>query len=287
MESIGAKQQSEQGEVSILAEPKDVNHNIYTQGEKDLAVKYKVEPKTVRLIAEIVGEHTKDTKGIQQILNLVRDRQEQRAETEQAEKKEPDKSLNEEIAQLEAKEKEALVTFLKGLWEVDRVLTPCMVKCYLDIIRAIVERDESKAKEEKAKQEECKHRDSLKGQAKVDYVLEKLRGGIGDGCYRTKFQRKILELIRDSQPLSTRENKERYAYVGRVINEIFEGCDNSFRQITIDQYLIKVLPELEPKEKEEDASQEAYDNLLEYLCKNKTTEEVVALTEQLKQADAA
>lgn len=55
-----------------------------------------------------------------------------------AKTKEPDKSLNEEIAQLEPEEKAALTTFLKGLWEVDRMLSPNLVKCYLNLTRAVV-----------------------------------------------------------------------------------------------------------------------------------------------------
>ena len=72
MESQGTKQ-TEQGQVSSPAEPKDENHNIYTEDEKDLAARYKVEPKLIRMIAEIVGEHTE---GINQLIGLMRGKQE-------------------------------------------------------------------------------------------------------------------------------------------------------------------------------------------------------------------
>ena len=193
------------------------------------------------------------------------------------------KTLNDETARLEPEEKAALVTFLKGLWEVDRLLTPDMVKFYLSLTQAIVERSETTAKEEKARQKERKHRDSLTGQAKVDYVVEKL-GTEDVGLYRASFQRKVLELIRDDKPIPSEEH---FTFKAKVINERFEGCSKSFRRKVIDQYLTKVLPEMEAKQREEDAEQEAYDNLLNYLGNNKTTEELVTLTEQLKQADAA
>jgi len=201
------------------------------------------------------------------------------------EPKEPDKSLNEEIALLEPEEKAALTTFLKGLWEVDRMLSPSMVHNFLQITKLSVVVQKAKEKREKARQEERRHRDSLTGQAKVDYVLEKLREDIGL-YYRASFQREILELIRDDKPIPP-DADEHYAYRAKAVNEQFEGCSKSFRRKVINQYLTKVLPEMEAKQREEDADQEAYDNLLNYLGNNKTTEEVVALTKQLKQADAA
>ena len=53
------------------------------------------------------------------------------AAAETKEPEEPDISLNEEIAVLEPEEKAALTTFLKGLWEIDRMLSPNLVKYYL------------------------------------------------------------------------------------------------------------------------------------------------------------
>lgn len=51
-------QTPETGAVSAQAEkPKDVNQNTFTQEEKDLAARHKVEPKLVRLLKEIAEEH--------------------------------------------------------------------------------------------------------------------------------------------------------------------------------------------------------------------------------------
>ena len=199
-----------------------------------------------------------------------------------AKTEEPDKSLNEEIAQLEPEEKAALTTFLKGLWEVDRVLSPSLVQMYLNLTQAIVERQEKTAKEEKAKQKEHKHHDSLTGQAKVDYFVEKL-GTEDIGVYRASFQRQVLEHVRNGVSVPVNEH---HTYAIKTINERFEGCSKSFRRKVVDQYLTTVLPEMEAEQQKEDAEQEAYDNLLSYLS-NKTTAEVVALTEQLKRTDAA
>jgi len=167
------------------------------------------------------------------------------------------KILNDEIAHLEPEEKAALVTFLKGLWEVDRLLTPDLVKFYLSLTQAIVERSETKAKEEKARQKERKHRDSLTGQAKVDYVVEKLRTE-DIGLYRASFQREVLELMRDDKPIPTEEH---YTFKAKTVNERFEGCSEDFQRQVIDEYLTKVLPEMEAEQQKEDAEQEAYDNL--------------------------
>jgi len=251
MESLEAKQ-SEQGQVSALGEsPKDEKQ---TKTERRTFLK-RAGIATTGLCAP----------GLPKVAA---------AKTE-----EPDKSLNEEIAQLDPEEKAALVTFLKGLWEIDRMLSPSLVKCYLNITQAIVERQERTAKEEKAKQKERKHRDSLTGQAKVDFVLEKLRTE-DIGLYRASFQREFLELIRDDKPIPSEEH---YQFKAKVINERFEGCSKSFRRKVIDQYLTTVLPEMEAEQQKEDAEQEAYDNLLNSLS-NKTTAEVVALTKQLKRA---
>jgi len=122
----------------------------------------------------------------------------------------------------------------------------------------------------------------LTGQAKVDYVLEKLRTE-DIGLYRASCQRAILELVRDEQPIPPNEH---YIFRAKTINERFEGCSKSFGRKVINQYLTKVLPEMEAKQREEDAEQEAYDNLINYLANNKTTAEVVALTKQLKRAEA-
>jgi len=136
---------------------------------------------------------------------------------------------------------------------------------------------------EQAKQKEREYRDSLTGQAKVDYFVEKLRTE-DIGLYRAGFQRGFLELIRDDKPIP---QEEHYIFKAKTINERFEGCSKSFRRKAIDQYLAKVLPEMESKQREEDAEQEAYDDLLNYLANNKTVEEVVTLTKQLKRTDAA
>ena len=76
--------QSEQGQVSTRpgARPKDVTQNNFTEDEKALAEKCQVSPEAVRQITEIV---CKDTKGVQQLIDLVRDRQEQQAETQEQE----------------------------------------------------------------------------------------------------------------------------------------------------------------------------------------------------------
>lgn len=199
----------------------------------------------------------------------------------EAKTEELDKSLNKEIARLELEEKAALTTLLKGLWEVDRMLSPCLVKCYLSLTQDIVEHQEKTAKEEKPKQKKHKERDSLTGQAKVDYFVEKLRTE-DIGLYRASFQRESLELVRDDKPIPIEKH---HALRAKIINERFEGCSKSFQRKVINQYLTTVLSEMEAEQQKEDAEQEAYGNLMSYLSNNKTTAEVITLTKQLKQAD--
>jgi len=61
----------------------ETNNQVeYTQEEKDLAAKYKVEPKLIRMIAEIVCEHTA---GICELISLYSGKKKQGSEPEQAE----------------------------------------------------------------------------------------------------------------------------------------------------------------------------------------------------------
>jgi len=203
------------------------------------------------------------------------------AATEPKELKEPDKSLNEEIAQLEPEEKAALVTFLKGLWEVDRRLTPDLAKCCLLTVQTIVELQKKTAKEEKAKQEECKKRASLTGPAKVDYLVSQLTENCC--CYCPPFQRDVLKLIVNGKPSqsdweTTHDSK---TYLVGVINRIFEGCSNSLRKKVVAQYLRDVMPALEAESKERNADQEATDELLA-LTEGKTPKQIRDMTALLK-----
>jgi len=59
--------------------------NQFTDDEKRLAEKYHVEPKLIRMIAEIVSEHTS---GITELIELMRGEKRQEAEPEQAEPQE-------------------------------------------------------------------------------------------------------------------------------------------------------------------------------------------------------
>lgn len=97
----------EQGQVSAPGEsPKDENQNTYTEEETSLAVKYQVEPKTVRLIAEIVSVHTE---GINKLIGLMQGKKEQ-AEPEQVEAPEQPAELS-----IDQRTQERLKSFYKNL----------------------------------------------------------------------------------------------------------------------------------------------------------------------------
>lgn len=198
-----------------------------------------------------------------------------------AEPKEPDKSLNEEIAQLEPEEKEALVTLLKGLWEVDRMLTPGLVKYYLLKTRGIVERQETKVKKEKAKQEDHNKRNKLTGQAKVDYLVSQLT----EDCqfYSPPFQREILELVAKGTPSQSdwKTCHDIKVYLIGGVNKTFEGCSKRLCQKVIAQYFRDVLPAHEERYNQEAEELQACDELL-VLTEGKTPQQIRDMTTLLK-----
>ena len=74
--------QQQQGQVSAQAtEPKDEKQTAFTEEEIQLAERYKVEPKTCRLISEIVSVHTEE---ILNLINVMKGRQEKQVEPEKA-----------------------------------------------------------------------------------------------------------------------------------------------------------------------------------------------------------
>jgi hypothetical protein len=93
-----------------------------------------------------------------------------------------------------------------------------------------------------------------------------------------------MELVQDDKPGPeiTDKRSESAHYHYRIIAELFEGCDKAYRRDTIDLFIREILPDIEVGKRTEEAEQEAYDDLLNYLCNNKTVEEVVALTKQIK-----
>jgi len=80
---------------SQATEPKD-NQNTYTEEETSLAAKYHVEPKLIRMISEIVGEHTSE---ITELSSLIKGEKSQQAETQ-------DRSIEEKLTAPEQVEPE-------------------------------------------------------------------------------------------------------------------------------------------------------------------------------------
>jgi len=194
---------------------------------------------------------------------------------------EPDKSLSKEIELLEPEEKAALVTLLRGLWEIDWMLTPSIVQCYLISMRESDELREMKAKEEKAKKEERKHRDSLIGQAKVDYLVTQLTE---DFCYYAPpFQREVMELVTKgiASPLDWKSTNDDKIYLTGKINKTFEGCSKSLCKKVIAQYLKDVLPAHEARYNQEAEELQACDELLT-LTEGKTPQQIRDMTSLLK-----
>ena len=75
----------------------ETNNQVrYTQEEKYLAEKYKVEPKLVRMIAEIVCEHTA---GICEVISLYSGKKKQGSEPEQEQPTESDSESPGEVAE--------------------------------------------------------------------------------------------------------------------------------------------------------------------------------------------
>lgn len=80
--------------------------NTFTDDETSLAAKYKVEPKLVRLIAEIVGEHTAE---LNELINL-------KAEPEQAEPQEqPAEQEQPEEPCIDQQTQERIKSYFKNL----------------------------------------------------------------------------------------------------------------------------------------------------------------------------
>ena len=85
----------------------ETTQNNFTDDEKALAEKCQVSPEAVRQITEIV---CKDTKGVQQLIDLVKDRKEQQAEPEQVEAPEQPTELS-----IDEQTQERLKSYYKNL----------------------------------------------------------------------------------------------------------------------------------------------------------------------------
>lgn len=188
--------------------------------------------------------------------------------------------LDIELTKLDDEEKVELADFLKHFKNDGRILRASMKDFFLEMFSLIDYVRAAKEKYEKAGQDERNYRDSLTGQDKVNYFIEKMRD-IHLCAYVPSFQREVLELVREGQTVP-QEDDQRCYVIGKL-NERFEGCSKAFRQNVIDEYLVTVLPALEAEQDEDDARQEACDGLLACIS-HKTTGEIVDLSEKIEKA---
>ena len=155
--------------------------------------------------------------------------------------------------------------------------TSCLVGARM--VRDSLQREEQ---EQRTKQEERQHRDSLQGQAKVDYVVEELKKFLSH--IRAPYQdEKLLPLALKEQrlPENWRHSNDGITYYKGRIEEILSGLSEAFRKKVVAKYRAEVLPEMLAKDNEEQDEQNATDEFLA-LTNGKTVEEVRAMTELVR-----
>jgi len=147
------------------------------------------------------------------------------------------------------------------------------------MVRESLQREEQN---ERTKQEERQHRDSLQGQAKVDYIVEELKKFLSH--IRAPYQdKKLLPLALKEQrlPENWQHSNDGITYYKGRIEEILGGLSEAFRQKVVAKYRAEVLPERLAKDNKEQDEQNATDEFLA-LANNKTPEEIRAMTKLLR-----
>jgi hypothetical protein len=132
-----------------------------------------------------------------------------------------------------------------------------------------------KEQEAQKQQQWRKQRDALSGQARVDFVVERLKDKIGS--YVPSFQKKALRCIVNNRPLPSQDGE----YVAGQITRCFDGTTKSFQQKVLRHYEKAVLPVLEAEYREELALEKATDEYLRPIY-GKTTEQIKTLTSRVK-----
>jgi len=138
--------------------------------------------------------------------------------------------------------------------------------------------------EQHTRQEERQHRDSLQGQMKVDYVVERLKKEMS--IYGAPYQdEEILPLALKEQQVSKdwKHTHDTLTYIKGNLENILGGCSKSFRQKVVAKYRAEVLPELFAKYEKEKNEQDAMDEFAS-LMNDKTPEEIRTMTKLLRKA---
>jgi hypothetical protein len=197
------------------------------------------------------------------------------------------KQPRDRFSQLDEHSRASLTFLLDGLdkrgIELDcEVAAGCL--CGADMIVKGRERAEA---EEREQQEYMEQRDGLSGQAKKDFVLERLERDIG--WFQPQFQQKQLARAAEGHPavLPNEEgsnlSKESALHARKLIDASFEGCSERFRKEVIAEYMERILPNHFAEQIKEEALEDAVQAYVD-LVSDKTASEVKAMTAQLKAA---
>jgi len=187
------------------------------------------------------------------------------------------------IAELSYDERQALTVFVKKLRSKNIPLTePSLIVSVigLDMILSMSER---KVAEEKKREQWLRRRDSLINQGKVAFVLEELTSRLSS--YTPSFQREVLETVLNGKPLDPNYKTTDKAYLVMRVGQYFEGCDDSFCQAVIKQYLIDVLPLLEIEHQQVVEDQKRTDKMFDAWSKLTEAQQDVVLEALLKDID--
>ncbi len=159
-------------------------------------------------------------------------------------------------------------------------ITTVLLGCVVGA-RMALSSEQRKIEERQAQEKQRRHRDSLSGQAKIDFVVGQLKE-----CFRafgSTWQEKVLGFVANnepSQPDWIHTHDDLVYGIGKA-NRVFEGCSNGFKQRVIAEYKAKVLPTLLAESKEEEAQQDAIDEFVA-LINDKSASEIRALTTRIK-----
>jgi hypothetical protein len=122
----------------------------------------------------------------------------------------------------------------------------------------------------------CEQRDGLSGQARVDFVVERLKDEIGN--YVPSFQKKALRCVVNNKPLASGDGE----YLAGKVAECFEGTTKDFQRKVRRRYVKVALPPFEAEYREELAFEKATDEYLR-LIHSKTPQQIRTLTAKAKE----
>ena len=171
---------------------------------------------------------------------------EERTAVEQLEQTPPD---------YDGEERAEIVDFLKKMHEAGWTFRGNTKNLLLDFFRLTDKAEAVKEKNKEVERKERIFRDSLPETGKVNYLLERLKR-IHFCGHTAAFQKQVLGLIRDGQPLSLELSDMHYYTIEQVVKQ-FYGCSMAIYQNVIDRYIDEILPGIEAEQERIEAEQDA------------------------------